>query len=152
MRPSSLLFPFALGIAAIEGFTPRSPSSSSLASSSSIHHKPISRLPVASSQTPSRSSSTSSSLNPDEVSDPFAASETEETAVQVEIDVDAPPRRNVVVMSQSMPFLRCPAPLVDCDYAGNVGFDPLGLAKNKEQLDNYREAEIKHARLAMLVR
>ena len=32
----------------------------------------------------------------------------------------------------------------------DVGFDPLGFAKNKEDLLNYREAEIKHARLAML--
>ncbi|KAL7563293.1 hypothetical protein ACA910_016653 [Epithemia clementina (nom. ined.)] len=53
-------------------------------------------------------------------------------------------------MSKSIPFLRCPAPLVDCEFAGNVGFDPLGLAKTSEQLWEYREAEIKHARLAML--
>ncbi len=31
-----------------------------------------------------------------------------------------------------------------------MGFDPLGLAKNKELLWEYREAEVKHARLAML--
>jgi hypothetical protein len=55
-------------------------------------------------------------------------------------------------MSESIPFLKCPGALVDCDLAGNVGFDPLGFAKNKEQLMEYREAEIKHARLAMLVR
>lgn len=33
---------------------------------------------------------------------------------------------------------------------GDVGFDPLGLAKNTEKLEQYRLAEIKHARLAML--
>jgi hypothetical protein len=56
------------------------------------------------------------------------------------------------VMSQSLPFLVCPSALADCnELAGNVGFDPLGLAKNKEQLWEFREAEIKHARLAMLV-
>jgi hypothetical protein len=54
-------------------------------------------------------------------------------------------------MSQALPFLECPKVLVDCDLAGNVGFDPLGLASNKEALTIYREAEIKHARLAMLV-
>jgi hypothetical protein len=55
-------------------------------------------------------------------------------------------------MSQSLPFLVCPSALADCnELAGNVGFDPLGLAKNKEQLWEFREAEIKHARLAMLV-
>jgi len=31
-----------------------------------------------------------------------------------------------------------------------VGFDPLRLAKNREELFYFREAEIKHARLAML--
>merc|ERR1712127_768640 len=34
--------------------------------------------------------------------------------------------------------------------AGDVGFDPLGFAKSEEDLMNYREAEVKHARLAML--
>lgn len=53
-------------------------------------------------------------------------------------------------MSESIPFLGCPKVLQESDLAGNVGFDPLGLAKNREQLWNYREAEIKHARLAML--
>jgi hypothetical protein len=52
--------------------------------------------------------------------------------------------------SESLPFLNCPKVLQESDLAGNVGFDPLGLAKNKEQLWEYREAEIKHARLAML--
>ena len=34
---------------------------------------------------------------------------------------------------------------------GNFGFDPMHLAGTKEQLVHYRQAEIKHARLAMLV-
>lgn len=34
--------------------------------------------------------------------------------------------------------------------AGDNGFDPLRLARNKEQLFLFREAEYKHARLAML--
>lgn len=53
-------------------------------------------------------------------------------------------------MSEAIPFLACPKVLKESDLAGNVGFDPLGLAQNKEQLMEYREAEIKHARLAML--
>ena len=53
-------------------------------------------------------------------------------------------------MSEAIPFLNCPAVLRYSALAGNAGFDPLGLAKNREQLWEYREAEIKHARLAML--
>ena len=67
------------------------------------------------------------------------------------VDPPRPTQQPRVVMSKAIPFLQCPAPLVDCQFAGNVGFDPLGLAKNREQLWEYREAEIKHARLAMLV-
>ena len=53
-------------------------------------------------------------------------------------------------MSESIPFLKCPPVLAESGLAGNVGFDPLGLATSEEQLNDYREAEIKHARLAML--
>jgi hypothetical protein len=52
-------------------------------------------------------------------------------------------------MSASMPFMERPAAL-DGTMVGDVGFDPLGFAKSKADLMNYREAEIKHARLAML--
>ncbi|KAL3935682.1 MAG: hypothetical protein SGARI_002873, partial [Bacillariaceae sp.] len=51
--------------------------------------------------------------------------------------------------SQALPWLDRPEAL-DGTYAGDVGFDPLGFAKNKEDLRLYRESEIKHARLAML--
>ncbi|KAG7350842.1 fucoxanthin chlorophyll a/c protein [Nitzschia inconspicua] len=51
--------------------------------------------------------------------------------------------------SQSLPWLDRPEAL-DGTYQGDVGFDPFGFAKNKEDLRLYREAEIKHARLAML--
>lgn len=34
---------------------------------------------------------------------------------------------------------------------GNLGFDPLNLAQTRRQLVTYRQAEIKHGRLAMLV-
>merc|ERR1712222_169522 len=52
-------------------------------------------------------------------------------------------------MSASMPFMKRPAALTG-ELAGDVGFDPLGFAKSPEDLMNYREAEIKHGRLAML--
>lgn len=52
-------------------------------------------------------------------------------------------------MSQALPFLARPAAL-DGSMVGDVGFDPLGFAKSKADLINYREAEVKHARLAML--
>ena len=38
----------------------------------------------------------------------------------------------------------------DKTLAGDMSFDPLQLADNSEKLAFYREAEIKHARLAML--
>merc|ERR1712176_503453 len=40
--------------------------------------------------------------------------------------------------------------MLDGTLAGDVGFDPLGFAKTKTDLTTYREAEIKHGRLAML--
>jgi hypothetical protein len=52
-------------------------------------------------------------------------------------------------MSISMPFMTRPMAL-DGSMAGDVGFDPLGFAKDSASLMNYREAEIRHARLAML--
>jgi hypothetical protein len=53
-------------------------------------------------------------------------------------------------MSASLPFLSRP-PMLDGSMAGDVGFDPLNFSSaSKEDLYKYREAEIKHARLAML--
>ena len=52
-------------------------------------------------------------------------------------------------MSQSLPFMERPMAL-DGTLAGDVGFDPLGFAKTSDDLMKYREAEIKHGRLAML--
>jgi hypothetical protein len=59
------------------------------------------------------------------------------------------PKARLPKMSKSIPFLERPLSL-DGSMAGDVGFDPLGFAKSKEDLMNYREAEVKHARLAML--
>ena len=40
--------------------------------------------------------------------------------------------------------------LLDGTLAGDVGFDPLGFSKSQKTLYWMREAEVKHARLAML--
>jgi hypothetical protein len=61
----------------------------------------------------------------------------------------APPPKQSPEMSQSLPFLERPAALTG-KLAGDVGFDPFGFAKGQAELMNYREAELKHARLAML--
>merc|ERR1719269_333115 len=49
----------------------------------------------------------------------------------------------------ALPFSGRPS-LLQRDLAADAGFDPLSLASSKVQLYDYREAEIKHARLAML--
>jgi len=54
--------------------------------------------------------------------------------------------------SRALPFLNRP-PLLDGSMAGDVGFDPLGLSSIDDVgIDLYwlREAELKHARVAML--
>jgi hypothetical protein len=61
----------------------------------------------------------------------------------------APPAPLLPKMSESLPFLERPA-MLDGAMAGDVGFDPFGFAKTEKDLVYYREAEIKHARLAML--
>jgi len=70
---------------------------------------------------------------------------TEETTVQPTIAVEAA----LPAQSQALPFMARPMAL-DGTLAGDVGFDPLGFAKSESDLMNYREAEVKHARLAML--
>lgn len=57
-----------------------------------------------------------------------------------------------VVMSKSIPFLKQPAHLTGI-LPGDRGFDPLNLAASNDSVLNlnwYREAELKHARIAML--
>ena len=49
----------------------------------------------------------------------------------------------------ALPFAGRPA-LLNRELAADAGFDPLSLADSKVQLYVYREAELKHARLAML--
>jgi len=59
---------------------------------------------------------------------------------------------NAAERSASLPFMNRPA-LLDGSMAGDVGFDPLGLSTiDGVGVDLYwlREAEVKHARVAML--
>jgi len=59
---------------------------------------------------------------------------------------------NAAELSKALPFMNRP-PLLDGSMAGDVGFDPLGLSEiDGVGVDLYwlREAEIKHARVAML--
>jgi hypothetical protein len=62
---------------------------------------------------------------------------------------EAPKAPALPKMSASLPFQNRP-PMLDGSMAGDVGFDPAGFAASQKDLRNYREAEIKHARLAML--
>ena len=61
-----------------------------------------------------------------------------EPTAAIEEPVAATP--SLPAKSQSIPFMARPAAL-DGSLAGDVGFDPLGFAKTKEDLMNYREAE-----------
>jgi hypothetical protein len=54
-----------------------------------------------------------------------------------------------VEMSASLPFLKRPA-LLNGSLPGDRGFDPFNFASDTDSLNWYRDAEIKHARLAML--
>jgi hypothetical protein len=64
-------------------------------------------------------------------------------------EIPTPDMPKEPLMSESLPFMERPSAL-DGSLAGDVGFDPLGFAKNSDDLMKYREAEVKHARLAML--
>ena len=72
-----------------------------------------------------------------------------EAPIAVEFEEPFPPPPALPEMSASIPFLSRPAAL-DGSLDADVGFDPFGFAKSREDLMNYREAEVKHARLAML--
>lgn len=52
-------------------------------------------------------------------------------------------------MSTSVPFLPRPK-MLDGTLPGDRGFDPLNLASDETALKWYRDAELKHSRLAML--
>jgi len=72
-----------------------------------------------------------------------------EPVIEAEIDEIGEMSEMISEMSQSVPFMKRPQYLTG-RLAGDVGFDPLGFVKSESDLMNYREAEIKHARLAML--
>jgi dihydropteroate synthase len=82
------------------------------------------------------------------MSEPVETTATD-SAVATESPVPVSPPQKM--MSQALPFAERP-PALDGSMVGDVGFDPLGFAKDQENLVNMREAEIKHGRLAMLVR
>jgi len=55
--------------------------------------------------------------------------------------------------AQALPWAPVPEGLTNNEigqYAGDVGFDPLGFAKNQRLLPWYREAELAHGRVCML--
>lgn len=70
-------------------------------------------------------------------------------AIPQEESIPKPPVAQKAIMSESLPFMARPLAL-DGTLAGDAGFDPFGFAKDQASLMQYREAEIKHARLAML--
>eukprot|EP00523_Entomoneis_sp_CCMP467_P001256 CAMPEP_0168754504 /NCGR_PEP_ID=MMETSP0724-20121128/19540_1 /TAXON_ID=265536 /ORGANISM="Amphiprora sp., Strain CCMP467" /LENGTH=267 /DNA_ID=CAMNT_0008802995 /DNA_START=18 /DNA_END=821 /DNA_ORIENTATION=+ len=78
-----------------------------------------------------------------------AAPVAEEMAAVVEETPAAPAAPVSPQMSMALPWMERPAAL-DGTLAGDVGFDPVGFAKTQDDLLKYREAEIKHGRLAML--
>jgi hypothetical protein len=77
------------------------------------------------------------------------ASEIAPESLEAMEEVKTPKEPALPDMSQSLPFMARPA-VLDGTLAGDVGFDPLGFAKNSDDLMRFREAEVKHARLAML--
>ena len=76
-------------------------------------------------------------------------SDTSNDAHVESIDTPSAPSEELPEKSTALPFLARPAALTGA-MAGDVGFDPLGFSKTPADLMNYREAEVKHARLAML--
>merc|ERR1719183_1207632 len=80
----------------------------------------------------------------------YSEVETPEAASSIpDAEPVAPPAPVLPISSLALPFMDRPAALTG-ELAGDVGFDPLGFAKDKETLFKMREAEVKHARLAML--
>jgi hypothetical protein len=73
-----------------------------------------------------------------------------ERLMNMEVYGDAAGGNFYVRQALELGLLQADSPLADCVMVGNKGFDPLGLAKNLVELDTFREAEIKHGRLAML--
>eukprot|EP01035_Chromulina_nebulosa_P021515 gene21515-27859_t len=67
------------------------------------------------------------------------------------VEVSVPAVKKQRVNAKWFPLLGVKAPiLLDGTLPGDVGFDPLGFAKSEKTLFWMRDAEVKHARLAML--
>ena len=92
---------------------------------------------------PTQSTMRTSDLYMSEIADTAVEETMVEPTIAMSAEVALP------AQSQALPFMARPATL-DGTLAGDVGFDPLGFAKSESDLMNYREAEVKHARLAML--
>lgn len=73
----------------------------------------------------------------------------DEAQASTTIEESVAPVVTLPAMSMALPFMPRPSALTG-QLPGDVGFDPLGFAKTEADLMNYREAEVKHARLAML--
>ena len=79
-------------------------------------------------------------------------SSTVDNSEKENVPITSQPSYNKNKMSESLPFLKCPPILAEnMDVPGNVGFDPLQFVQDTDDLIANQEAEIKHARLAMLV-
>jgi len=98
---------------------------------------------------PSKVGVSSSALRMADGEGEIAVENVAEVAPMLEEEPSVVVKEPEALMSQSLPFMARPV-MLDGSIAGDVGFDPLGFAKSEADLMNYREAEIKHARLAML--
>ena len=85
----------------------------------------------------------------DELSKESAAAAAFKTTVDLSEMTVKPESRKAPRQAGWLPLLLSPEAL-DGTMAGDVGFDPLGFSRTKQDLNRMREAEIKHARLAML--
>jgi len=74
-----------------------------------------------------------------------AKSLVEDEIAEFMVDMPVKPTKSVAI-----PWFERPVGLNSYDLPGDYGFDPLNIAKTKEDLIKYREMEIKHCRLAML--
>jgi len=74
----------------------------------------------------------------------------QKSVTHVEAKKGAPVPEVVDRKSDALPWAARPTGLDIIELPGDRGFDPLNLAKSEEEILSYREAEIKHARLAML--
>jgi Chlorophyll A-B binding protein len=69
--------------------------------------------------------------------------------VSLSYNLNTQPNKAIRKMSWPLDFIDAP-PLLDGTLAGDLGFDPLGIAKSTAGLFALRESEIKHGRLALL--